>query len=73
MHGPQYVIVARTACDVLVMPASMVASESTYSARGRIIDSFRASLMNLFAQSSLEVLTVNLVALPKLKFNLDNL
>jgi len=31
-------------CDVLVVPVSTVASESTISAGGRTLDSFRTSL-----------------------------
>ena len=44
IHGPRYPVVARMACDVLAVPVSMVASESTFSAGRRTLDSFRTLL-----------------------------
>jgi len=44
LHGPRYPLVARMARDVLVLPNSTVASESTFNARGHTLDSFRTSL-----------------------------
>jgi len=44
IHGPQYPVVARMACDVLAVPVSTVASESAFSTEGRTLDSFRTSL-----------------------------
>lgn len=40
----KYRVLSHMAADVLAIPISTVASESTFSAGGRVIDSFRASL-----------------------------
>lgn len=44
VHGPRYPILSHMARDVLVVPISTVASESTFSAGGRHLDQFRSSL-----------------------------
>ena len=44
MHSPKYPILARIARDVLVVPASTVASESAFSTGSRIISDYRSSL-----------------------------
>ncbi|KAL0345278.1 UNVERIFIED_CONTAM: Zinc finger BED domain-containing protein RICESLEEPER 2 [Sesamum radiatum] len=44
LHTPRFSILARLARDVLAMPISTFASESTFSTGSRIIDDLRASL-----------------------------
>ncbi|XP_052193762.1 zinc finger BED domain-containing protein RICESLEEPER 2-like [Diospyros lotus] len=44
VNSSKFRVLSRMAADVLAIPISTVASESTFSAGGRIIDSFRASL-----------------------------
>ena len=45
VHRHRYPVVARMARDVLAVPVSTVASESTFSAGGRTLDTFRTSLI----------------------------
>ncbi|CAA7062153.1 unnamed protein product [Microthlaspi erraticum] len=42
--GSKYKIISLMAKDILVVPVSTVASESAFSAGGRVLDSFRSSL-----------------------------
>jgi hypothetical protein len=44
LNSGKYRVLSQMAADVLAIPISTVASESTFSARGRVIDPFRASL-----------------------------
>ncbi|XP_074288140.1 zinc finger BED domain-containing protein RICESLEEPER 2-like [Silene latifolia] len=44
LNEPRFPVHARMARDVLAMPISTVASESTFSAGGRTLDRFRSSL-----------------------------
>ena len=44
VNSSKFRVLSRMAADVLAIPISTVALESTFSAGGRIIDSFRASL-----------------------------
>ena len=44
VHGPRYPIVTRMARDLLAIPISTIALESTFSTGGRILDSFQTSL-----------------------------
>lgn len=44
LNSGKYRVLSHMAADVLAIPISTVASESTFSAGGRVIDSFRASL-----------------------------
>lgn len=43
-YGIRYPIVARMARDILVVPISTVALESTFSTGGRVLDSYRSYL-----------------------------
>lgn len=43
MNSPRFSILTKMSRDVLVVPVSSVASESTFSTGGRILDSFRSS------------------------------
>jgi UDP-2,3-diacylglucosamine pyrophosphatase LpxH len=43
-HGSQYPVLAMVARDVLAIPASTVASESAFSAGGRVVDKYRSRL-----------------------------
>lgn len=43
-HGSQYPILTMVARDVLAIPASTVASESAFSAAGRVVDKYRSRL-----------------------------
>nr|GME06604.1 zinc finger BED domain-containing protein RICESLEEPER 2-like [Ipomoea batatas] len=45
MNRIQYPILSRMAADVLAIPVTSVASEATFSAGTRVIDSYRASLV----------------------------
>jgi len=40
----KYKILSKMAVDILDIPISTVASESTFSVRGRVIDEFRSKL-----------------------------
>ncbi|KAE8674722.1 Detected protein of unknown function [Hibiscus syriacus] len=44
MQTINYPILMRMTCDVLAIPVSTVALESTFSTGGRVLDSFRTSL-----------------------------
>jgi hypothetical protein len=44
VHELRYPIVAAMARDILSIPISTVASESTFSVGGRVIDQYRSSL-----------------------------
>ena len=44
IHGPRYPMVARMACDVLVVSASTVTLKSAFSIGGCTLDLFRTSL-----------------------------
>ncbi|KAL4568270.1 hypothetical protein LXL04_023878 [Taraxacum kok-saghyz] len=44
VHKEKYRVLSKMAMDVLAIPVSTVASESTFSARGRVIDAYRSSL-----------------------------
>jgi len=43
-HSTKYPILCRLARDVLAIPASTVASESAFSAGGRVVDKYRSRL-----------------------------
>ena len=43
-NNMKYKILSKMAADILVIPISTVASESTFSAGGRVIDEFRSKL-----------------------------
>ncbi|KAJ9562424.1 hypothetical protein OSB04_007584 [Centaurea solstitialis] len=44
MNGARFPILSKLARDVLAVPISTVASESTFSTSGRVLDNFRSSL-----------------------------
>ncbi|CAL1360735.1 unnamed protein product [Linum trigynum] len=44
VHSTKYPIIAKMARDVLAVPISTVASESTFSTSGRVLDPYRSSL-----------------------------
>ncbi|KAL4589182.1 hypothetical protein LXL04_002087 [Taraxacum kok-saghyz] len=44
VHKEKYRVLLKMAMDVLAIPVSTVASESTFSAGGRVIDAYRSSL-----------------------------
>ncbi|CAH1437463.1 unnamed protein product [Lactuca virosa] len=44
VHKLKYRVLSMMARDVLAIPISTVTSEATFSARGRVIDPYRASL-----------------------------
>ena len=44
LHRLKYHVLSIMARDVLAIPISTVASESTFSARGRVVDAYRANL-----------------------------
>ncbi|XP_054820316.1 zinc finger BED domain-containing protein RICESLEEPER 2-like [Prosopis cineraria] len=44
LNGPRFPILSRLASDVLTIPISIVASESTFSTGGHVLDAFRSSL-----------------------------
>ncbi|KAK6149525.1 hypothetical protein DH2020_017050 [Rehmannia glutinosa] len=44
MNNLKFRILSKMACDVLAIPITIVASESAFSAGGRVIDPYRASL-----------------------------
>jgi hypothetical protein len=48
---PKYPILVEVARDVLTIPISTVASESTFSNEGRILDSFRSSLSSFTVEA----------------------
>ncbi|CAO2825198.1 unnamed protein product [Amaranthus hypochondriacus] len=50
-YGQRYPIVSHMARDVLAVPLSTVASESAFSAGGRILDPFRSSLTPKMVQA----------------------
>ena len=43
-NGSRFPIISQMARDVLAIPLSTVASESTFSVGGRVLDSYRSSL-----------------------------
>ncbi|XP_078154148.1 zinc finger BED domain-containing protein RICESLEEPER 2-like [Carex rostrata] len=51
INAPRFSILSHMARDVLAIPVSTVASESTFSTGGRILDAFRSSLTPRIAQS----------------------
>ncbi|CAN0905281.1 Putative AC transposase [Linum grandiflorum] len=44
INGPKYPILQNIARDILVVPATLVASESTFNSRGRLLDPHRSRL-----------------------------
>jgi hypothetical protein len=51
VNAPKYPILTEIACDILVIHISIVASESTFSNGGRILDPFRSSLSPLTVEA----------------------
>ena len=51
LNAPRFPILSHMARDVLAVPVSTVASESTFSTGGRILDAFSSSLTPRIAQS----------------------
>jgi hAT family C-terminal dimerisation region/Domain of unknown function (DUF4413) len=51
VNSPRFPILSYMVCDVLAVPISTVASESTFSTGGRILDAFRSSLTPKIVQS----------------------
>ncbi|XP_073154092.1 zinc finger BED domain-containing protein RICESLEEPER 2-like [Henckelia pumila] len=51
VNSPRFPILSRMARDVLAVPVSTVASESTFSTGGRVLDAFRSSLSPRIVQS----------------------
>ncbi|XP_078165403.1 zinc finger BED domain-containing protein RICESLEEPER 2-like isoform X1 [Carex rostrata] len=51
LNAPRFPILSHMARDVLALPVSTVASESTFSTSGRILDAFRSSLTPKIAQA----------------------
>lgn len=51
MNSPRFPILVEMAHDVLAVPVSSVASESAFSTRGRILDSFRSLLTPKLVQT----------------------
>lgn len=51
VNAPKYHILAEIAHDILAIPISIVASESTFSNGGRILDPFRSSLSPLTVEA----------------------
>jgi hAT family C-terminal dimerisation region/Domain of unknown function (DUF4413) len=51
LNSPRFPILSHMTRDVLDVPISIVASESTFSTSGRILDAFRSSLTPKIAQS----------------------
>jgi hypothetical protein len=45
VNGPKYPIISRMARDILSVPLSTVASESTFSSAKRILDDYRCNLL----------------------------
>jgi hypothetical protein len=50
-NSSKYPILSKLAKDILAVPVSTVASESTFNTGGRIIDSFRISLSATYSGS----------------------
>ena len=50
-NSNRYQVLFKLARDVLALPISTVASESTYSTRGHILDPFQSSLSPLMVQN----------------------
>ncbi|XP_031110218.1 zinc finger BED domain-containing protein RICESLEEPER 2-like [Ipomoea triloba] len=51
VNSPRFPYLSLLARDVLAIPVSTVASESTFSTGGRVLDSFRSSLTPRMAQA----------------------
>nr|DAD36973.1 TPA_asm: hypothetical protein HUJ06_007614 [Nelumbo nucifera] len=53
VNCPRFSIISQMARDLLVVPISIVASESTFSTRGQVLDAFRSSLTPKIAEALL--------------------
>ena len=51
LNSPKYQILSMIAKDALAIPVFIVASESTFSTGGRVLDPFRSSLTPLMVEA----------------------